>query len=70
MTKLKQVMQRFFVYSYINKQEANFYWKRDFNLSMSYNKVLKTKEDIAATLSYFTAWQSLIELTFKSKRVL
>ena len=28
MNKLKQIMQRFFVYSYINKQEENVWWKR------------------------------------------
>ena len=29
-----------------------------FNLSISCNKVLKAKEDIAAALSYFTDWQN------------
>ena len=53
--KLKQVMQRFFVYSLrftltpTNKKQVFSGNISDFNLSISYNKVLEIEENIAGT---------------------
>ena len=57
MIKLKQVMQHFFVY-FLRFTLTSTNKKRiflvetlsDFNISISYNEVLKTKEDNASTL--------------------
>ena len=57
MIKLKQVMQRFFLY-FLRFTITSTNKKRiflvetvsDFSISISYNKILKIKEDIASTL--------------------